>query len=319
MILGWPSSIQSALTPGGPQAAHLAHLWWIFFWVCLAVYVITIAFLVWAVIRSRRNATPDLSAPTERRLAIGVGTATALSIVTLFALLITSVATGRDVGTFAHDDPRQVEIEVTGHQWWWEVKYPQATITTANEIHIPIGMPILLRLATSDVIHSIWIPSLHGKRDLINGRINQLRIEADTPGIYRGQCAEYCGVQHAHMALVVIAESPEAFAAWKAHQSDFAKTPPSDAALRGQQLFLGAPCHKCHNIAGVNAAATIGPDLTHLKSRRTIAAGTLINNRGNLAGWINNAPSIKPGTSMPQIAMTGSQLNDLLAYLETLR
>jgi len=319
MILGWPSSIQSALTPGGPQAAHLAHLWWIFFWVCLAVYVITIAFLVWAVIRSRRNAAPDLSAPTERRLAIGVGTATALSIVTLFALLITSVAAGRDVGTFAHDDPRQVEIEVTGHQWWWEVKYPQATITTANEIHIPIGTPILLRLATTDVIHSLWIPSLHGKRDLINGRINQLRIEADAPGIYRGQCAEYCGVQHAHMALVVIAESPEAFAAWKAHQSEFAIPPPSDATLRGRQLFLSAPCHKCHKIAGVNAAATIGPDLTHLKSRRTIAAGTLINNRGNLAGWINNAPSIKPGTSMPAIAMTGSELNDLLAYLETLR
>jgi cytochrome c oxidase subunit 2 len=314
------SSIQSALAPAGPQAARLAHLWWIFFWVCLAVYVLTIAFFAWAIIRSRRNAAPI----PDHRLAYGVGTASALSIVILFALLVTSVAIGRDVGTFAQSDPRQLEIDVTGHQWWWEVKYPDAlapsqSITTANEIHIPIRTPILLRLATRDVIHSIWIPSLHGKRDLINGRVNKLWIQADKPGVYRGQCAEYCGMQHAHMALVVIAETPEEFAQWKSKQSEGAKAPTSDAALRGMQVFLAAPCGKCHNITGLDAYGAIGPDLTHLESRRTIAAGTLINNRGNLAGWISNAPSIKPGVLMPPNVMTASEMNDLLAYLETLR
>lgn len=324
MLSSWPSSIQSALTPGGPQAAHLAHLWWIYFSVCFAVYVLVVAFFFWAVIRGRRNAAPDVSEATEHRLSIGVGVASAISIIGLFALLITSVAVGREVGTFAQNNPKQIEIDVTGHQWWWEVKYPDPlapyqTITTANEIHIPINTPVLLRLATRDVIHSLWIPSLHGKRDLINGRVNKLWIEADKPGIYRGQCAEYCGLQHAHMSLLVFAETPEEFAQWKSGQSSGGQTPTNADAVRGQQVFLGAPCSKCHNILGTDADGSIGPDLTHLQSRRTIAAGTLINNRGNLAGWISNAPAIKPGTEMPPNNLSPSEMNDLLAYLETLK
>lgn len=322
--MNWPSSIQSALSPAGPQAAKLTNLWWIFFWVSVAVYVLVIAGFVWAVIRSRRNAAPHVTPETEHRLAIGVGTAAAISIAGLFALLFTSVATGRDIGTFAKTNPSQLEIDVTGHQWWWEVKYPDAlspyqTVTTANEIHIPINTPVLLRLATRDVIHSLWIPSLHGKRDLINGRVNKLWIQADKPGIYRGQCAEYCGMQHAHMALLVIAQKPEDFAQWMSSQSSGAKAPSTPETIRGQEVFLRSPCANCHNIVGLDAYGTIGPDLTHLKSRRTIAAGTLINNRGNLAGWISNAPAIKPGTLMPPNSLAPGEMNDLLAYLETLR
>ena len=314
--------IQSALDPAGPQAAHIAHLFWIFTWVAVAVYVITLLFILIATIKGRRNAEPDLT--REHALGIGVGTATGVTVVVLFVLLVASVATGSAIGTFGENDPRQLEVAVTGHEWWWEVKYPDAlnpsaTVTDANEIHIPIHTKVLLRIQTADVIHSLWIPNLHGKRDLIPGRVNKLWIEADQPGVFRAQCAEFCGLQHAHMALVVFAHKPEDFAQWKASASQGAATPTTPAAIRGQQVFLGAPCAKCHNLVGVDAYGTIGPDLTHIASRKTLGAGTLINNRGNLAGWISNAPALKPGVLMPPNVMSPSELQDLLAYLETLK
>lgn len=323
MMLSWPSPIQSALSPEGPQAARLAQIWWIYFWVCLAFYLLLLLFFFAAVMRSRRNAAPDLTAETHTRLKFGVVTAAAISVGGLFALLIASVAIGSDIGTFGRDNPNQLEVDVTGHQWWWEVRYPDslapyATITTANEIHIPIRTPILLRVDTRDVIHSIWIPPLHGKRDLIPGRVNKLWIQADKPGVYRGQCAEYCGLQHANMAIVVFAQTPEDFAQWKSDQSGGAHAPRDPHALRGEQVFI-TNCGICHNVLGTDANGTIGPDLTHVRSRRTIAAGTLINNRGNLAGWIANAPAIKPGTLMPPNLMSASELQDLLAYMETLK
>ena len=313
-----------ALAPAGPQAAALAHLWWIFFWVCTAFSIALLAALVMAWIRGRRNAMPDLDEVREKTRGIAVGASLTLSIAGLLALLVISVAAGRTVGRFAADDPRQLEIEVTGHQWWWEIKYPNALepyqqFTTANEIHIPIHTPVLLRLDTRDVIHSLWVPSLHGKRDLIPGRVNKFHIQADAPGLYRGQCAEFCGLQHAHMALLIIAETPEQFARWEALQQQGAPAPSTPEAVRGQQVFMRAPCGKCHNITGIDASATIGPDLTHLRSRLTLAAGTLPNNRGNIAGWIVNAPAIKPGTIMPPNQMTAGELQDLLAYLETLK
>jgi len=314
--------IQSALDPAGPQAAHIAHLFWTFTWICAGVYVVTLLFVLVATIKGRRNAEPDLT--QEHTLGIGVSAAAGVTVVILFVLLLASVATGSAIGTFGENDPRQLEVAVTGHQWWWEVKYPDAlnpsaTVTDANEIHIPIHTKVLLRIQTADVIHSLWIPNLHGKRDLIPGRVNKIWVEADHPGVFRAQCAEFCGLQHAHMALVVFAHTPEDFAQWKASASQGAVTPTTPSALRGQQVFLGAPCAKCHNIVGVDAYGTIGPDLTHVASRKTIGAGTLINNRGNLGGWISNAPALKPGVLMPPNAMSASELQDLLAYLETLR
>jgi cytochrome c oxidase subunit 2 len=319
-----PMNIQSALDPAGAQAAEIARLFWVFTWVCVAVYVVTIAFIAVAVFRGRRNAAPDVSESRERSLRAGVTAASVLTVLILFALLVASVATGGSIGKFGRDDPRQMEVNVTGHQWWWEVKYPDALnpsaqLTDANEIHIPIHTKVLLRLQTADVIHSIWIPNLHGKRDLIPGRVNKFWIEADRPGIYRAQCAEFCGLQHAHMALVVFAQTPEDFARWKWHASAGAYTPTTPSAIRGQQVFLGAPCGKCHNITGVDAYGTLGPDLTHIASRRTLGAGSLINNRGNLAGWIANAPAIKPGILMPPNPMSAGELQDLIAYLETLK
>jgi cytochrome c oxidase subunit 2 len=315
-------ALHDALAPAGPQAARIATLWWIFFWVCVVVYVLTIGFLLHAIARGRRRAEPI--ADDIQPLKTAVTAAAVVSIGALFVLLGVSVATGSAIGNFAHDNPNQLEIEVTGHQWWWEVKYPDAlnpsaAIVDANQIHIPINTPILLRIDTRDVIHSFWVPNLHGKRDLIPGRVNKFWIQADKPGVYRGQCAEYCGMQHAHMALTVVAEKPEEFARWKTHMSDGAPTPVRPEEIRGQQVFLSAPCSKCHNVVGIDAYATLGPDLTHFRSRPTLAAGTLINNRGNLAAWVRNAPAIKPGVQMPPVELTGAQLNDLLAYLETLR
>jgi len=314
------TGIQSALDPAGVQAAQIHNLWHLFLWVCAAVYVVTIAFFLLALIKGRRRVEPVVDAASERRMTIAVGTGAGVTIIALLGLLTASVATGHAIGTLGN---AKLEIQVTGHQWWWEVTYPHAEadkiIRTANEIHIPTGTPILVRVATRDVIHSLWMPNLHGKRDLIPGRVNKFWIEADRPGVFRGQCAEYCGMQHANMALVVVAESPADFDRWQQHQRTPAPDPKTPEQLRGRQAFLSLPCVNCHAITGTDAYATLGPDLTHLATRTTLAAGTLINNKGNLSGWILNAPAIKPGNQMPANVMEAQQLNDVVAYLESLR
>jgi cytochrome c oxidase subunit 2 len=314
-------TLQSTLHPAGPQAGRILELFDVFLIVSIAVWVLVMAFLVAAVIKGRR-----------RREAIGedtpgmgraVGAGAALTAATLLALLVASVATGRAVGTFGAGKANQMEVVVTGHQWWWEVAYPDPqasnSFRTANELHIPTGQPVLLRLATRDVIHSLWIPQLHGKRDLIPGRVNKIWIQADAPGVFRAQCAEFCGFQHAHMSLVVIAHTPGEFMQWKIHQQAPANEPVTPRQTRGRELFLSLPCANCHAITGTDAYATLGPDLTHVASRKTLAAATLINNHGNLAGWVSNAPAIKPGTQMPPNPMSGPELQDLLSYLENLR
>ena len=315
--------IQWVLDPAGPQAARIASLYWFFFWVCVVAYATTIAFLVAAVLRGRRNETADSSEQRERSLGRGVAIGSGFTIAAMIMLLFVSAATGGAVGTFATDKPDQLEIDVTGHQWWWEISYPDPetdkTIRTANEIHIPVGKPILFRLATRDVIHSFWVPNLQGKRDLIPGRVNKIWMQADRPGVYRSQCAEFCGLQHAHMSLVVVAESSADFDRWKKHEQAPSEDPKTQQEMNGKQVFLSLPCANCHAITGVDAYATLGPDLTHLATRPTLAAGMLINNRGNLAGWILNAPGIKPGVQMPPNPMNGSDLQDLLAYLGSLK
>lgn len=315
---------QWALGPAGPQAGRIASLYWVFFWVSAVVYAVTITFLIVALVKSLRRVDPDSSAERERSLASGVTIGAVLTVLILFGLLFASVATGGAVGRFGDSNsPKPLEIQISGHQWWWEITYsdpePDKMIRTANEIHIPIGRPVLLRLATRDVIHSFWVPNLHGKRDLIPGRVNKYWIQADRPGVYRGQCAEFCGLQHAHMALDVVAEKPEDFDRWEKHQQTPAQEPQTPEQVRGREVFLSAPCVNCHAITGTDAYATIGPDLTHLASRPTLGAGTLINNHGNLAGWIINPQAIKPGAQMPPNAIRSDQLQDLLAYLESLK
>jgi cytochrome c oxidase subunit 2 len=212
-------------------------------------------------------------------------------------------------------------IEITGHRWWWEIKYSgdSSGPVTANEVHVPVGKPIRLELTSADVIHSFWIPQLAGKTDVIPGQRNIAWIEADAPGVYRGACTEYCGQQHANMAAFVVAQSPADFAQWLEHQRAAAGGAASDSVAAGFAVFQRSACASCHTIRGTSAAGRIGPDLTHLGSRATIAGGTLANNPGNLAGWIANPQTIKPGNVMPAIPLRSRDLQALLAYLETLR
>jgi cytochrome c oxidase subunit 2 len=249
-----------------------------------------------------------------------VSFATAVTALTLFAFLVFDFSTGRALTSTVKPS---VAIEVTGHQWWWEVTYyhdiPNKRVTTANEIHIPVGSPVLIRLNSQDVIHSFWAPDLNGKRDLIPGKESSLWLQADTPGVYRGQCAEFCGYQHAKMAFVIVADRPADFQRWYAAQADTAKTPTDSLTSRGQEVFLTSPCVMCHAIHGTPAGATLGPDLTHIASRRYIGAGSLPNTRGNLAGWILDAQGIKPGARMPPNSLAPADLQALLAYLGTLK
>ena len=220
-------------------------------------------------------------------------------------------------------DSPSVQIEVTGHQWWWEIRYqdpvPSKIFTTANEIHLPVGEKVRLTLRSPDVIHSFWVPNLAGKRDLIPGQINYIWITAERPGTYRGQCAEFCGLQHAHMALYVIVEdrpSLRALAGAAAAAGTLADRPPK--RQRGREVFLSGPCVMCHTDLGTTAGATTGPDLTHVASRPSIGAGRLPNTRGHLAGWIADPQTQKPGNQMPLVPLPPEDFRALLSYLDTL-
>jgi cytochrome c oxidase subunit II len=317
------SGLQSALDPAGPAAARILDLFWLFTGVCALVYLAVMAALLWAVLRRRPHggpAEPYPDAGTERRLGRVIGGAVAVTVVILGILVVASFATDRSLARMG--EPEDLQIQVTAHQWWWEVRYehglPSRTLTTANEIHIPVGRKVRVRLTSPDVIHSLWVPKLHGKSDLIPGFENEIVLEADRAGTYRGQCAEYCGVQHAHMGLLVIAEEPHEFDAWYERQLRPAAEPVGEMERRGREVFLSSSCVMCHRIRGTLAAATVGPDLTHLASRQTLAAGTLPNTRGNLGAWIADPQHIKPGANMPIPGIDGNELNPLVIYLSML-
>jgi cytochrome c oxidase subunit II len=311
----------SALNPASPQTRLIDRLWDAMYLTSIIVFALVVLALLLAVFR-RRGADREPEDPgRERRLTTAVTLATGLTVLVLFAFLVYDIAVGRQLTR--NPGENALQIRVTGHQWWWEVQYrdslAQNWATTANEIHIPTGRPVALELRSTDVIHSFWPPNLSQKRDLIPGNVNSLWFQADTPGVYRGQCLEYCGLQHAKMGFLVIADRPDSFASWLAAQRDTALTPTDSLTQRGQEVFLSSSCVMCHAISGTPAGSRIGPDLTHLASRRTIAAGTLPNTRGNLAGWIVDPQRIKPGTRMPPNQLDPADLHALLAYLESLK
>ena len=314
---------QSALESMGPQAQKTENLWWFSFVVATAVYLLTVGALCWALARARRRerAAVALSPDHEQRMTRGVTWAAAATIVILLVFLGYDLSVGRTLNPTPRKQP--LTIEVTGKQWWWEISYadttPQHRFTTANEIHVPVGEPVLFLLDAEDVIHSLWVPNLAGKKDLIPGYTQSFWFQADTVGFYRGQCAEFCGPQHAKMGIVVIAEPRAKYDAWAAQQRRSA-TPPTDSIQgRGQEVFLTGTCAMCHSIQGTKAGSKAGPDLTHLASRRTIAAGSLPNTRGALAGWIVDPQRIKPGAKMPANALSPKDLDALLTYLQSLK
>jgi cytochrome c oxidase subunit 2 len=317
------ATYQSVLEPKGPQAAHVHQLWRFALVVAAVVYALTVLALLWAAWRGSRRARDGMP-PVEgdrpgMTRAVSLGTGVTVAILLVF--LVYDLSVGRTTTGVPIRDP--LTIELTGHQWWWEVTYsgpsPRDRFTTANEIHIPVGRPVLFVLNADDVIHSFWVPNLAGKKDLIPGRTTSVWFQADTPGVYRGQCAEFCGYQHAKMALFVVAEPTSQYRQW-AEASLAQAAPPSDpAAVRGQQVFMKSSCALCHNIEGTLAGSHAGPDLTHLASRRTLAAGTIRNTRGNLAGWIVDPQRIKPGAHMPPNQLAPDDLEALLTYLQSLR
>jgi cytochrome c oxidase subunit 2 len=293
----------SVLDPAGPQARAIAGLWDVFLWLSIAVFALMTGFFAIAAIRAARRrrrygeGDPLAEDPGDRRRIRGVIAAGAVTVLALLALLVASVRSGSALAAL-EDDADALHVRITGRQWWWQIEYehddPRRTATTANELRVPVGRTVHLELTSADVIHSFWVPSIHGKKDLIPGRMNRTWIRVDDPGTYRGQCAEFCGVEHAH--------------------------PPADAlAVRGQQVFNGSPCVLCHAIAGTTAGGRLGPDLTHVASRATLAAGVLPNSVGNLAGWLLDPQGVKPGAHMPATTLAAPDLHALLAYLEGLQ
>ncbi|GAA4330430.1 cytochrome c oxidase subunit II [Pigmentiphaga soli] len=316
---------QDALSPAGPQAAHIHTLWHVMLAVCTLVFAAVLAaFLIalWRAPRADAAAPPDLDAALrpERGARRSVLAAVAASTLLLVFLILASFLTDRALARLSSENA--VRIEVTANQWWWEAKYgdpqPSRTFTTANELHIPVGRPVVLTLKSSDVIHSFWVPNLHGKRDLIPGRTTVLRLQADRAGAYRGQCAEFCGFEHAYMAFQLVAEPADRYEAWAEHQRQSAAEPGDDTLRRGRELFLTTTCVMCHAIQGTDASARRGPDLTHVGGRRDIAAGTMANTDDNLARWIRDPQRFKPGVNMPASNLPEDDLKAIVAYLRSL-
>jgi cytochrome c oxidase subunit 2 len=328
LLLAGCEGIQAVGHPTGRDAILIDRLFVVFEIVTGIFFALTMAFLFAAYWRRRghrEDGLPDeLAAPSQSpllRTALFVWTGAV--ILSLMGLALASFFTDRGL---AHPNPGNrpvVSIELTGNQWWWDVVYhfqdPSNDFRTANELHLPVGTPAMIYLKSNDVIHSFWVPNLAGKQDLIPGHVNDIVLVPQRLGQYRGQCAEYCGLQHAHMALDVIVDTPADFARWMAHQQQTAQLPTDPQAIAGYKFFMTRQCSSCHAIAGTEAGATLGPDLTHVATRKTIAAGTLPNGIGPLHAWVADPQGVKPGNNMPYVGLDADELHNVVAYLETLK
>jgi cytochrome c oxidase subunit 2 len=322
MLLSGCAGWQSALDAHGASATSLKQLIVLIVVVCSIVWALVMVALILAVFRrrDRDRQPPRLNAGTERRMATVVVSAVAATVVIIGFFTAASFFTTRALGIAGSDD---LAIKVRGLQWWWGLEYfgsdPGRRFETANEIHIPIGRNVRLMLEGLDVIHSFWVPSLAGKQDLIPGRHNELTIRAEHAGVYRGQCAEFCGLQHAHMAFLVVAEEQKEFDAWAKQQREIPVASFKAEIVAGQQVFLSKPCAACHAIRGTPADGKTGPDLTHVGGRKYIAAGLFETTRGSLAAWIADPQTLKPGNNMPMVPLSAGELRSVSAYLASLK
>nr|WP_244851778.1 cytochrome c oxidase subunit II [Caballeronia sp. SL2Y3] len=311
-----PTPLAYFLHSKGPAAHPVLHLDWVLTAICGLVCIIIAVMLLIAMFRHRKK-------EDHRALGNGGGLSfiyvgTAISTVALFGIAIYMLMVLAEVA----DPPKTpaLTVTVTAYDWWWKVDYGQgpSAFTTANELHIPVGVPVLVLLKSADVIHAFWVPQLSGKTQTIPGNTNRQWIQADKPGIFRGQCTQYCGVQHAHMAFEVYAQPQADYARWYAAQQRAAGAPATTQAMHGRKLFEER-CAGCHAVRGSNAAGVQAPDLTHVLSRRLLAAGTVVNTPENLMDWIQHAQEIKPGTLMPDMKLSPAESGELSAYLATLR
>lgn len=313
MVAGCGGTEPGAFLPRGSVARQIGGLTLLLVVLGATVFVLVLVVLGLA---ARDTRTADHASQIRSRRLVLLG-GIVLPVVVLVPLTVVMLLTSIRI-TDQQDDVG-LEIEVVGHQYWWEVRYPEHDVVTANEIHLPVGTTIRMLVTSADVIHSVWVPQLAGKIDMIPGKTNELRFDVDTPGVYRGFCAEFCGLQHARMHFLVIAQPEEDFEQWLVEQAAPAEPPADGPALEGKEVFARYGCGACHTVRGTNHTGTAGPDLTHLASRRTLAAGLLENRRGQLAGWVVDPQGVKPGNLMPPTSLDGGELAALLAYLEGLR
>lgn len=309
---------QSVIHPASEQAQGIANLWWVMFWVAAIVFITVIIIMVIGFFRGKLRGEHQLSVAASRNLVITAGMA--IPLFTILFLVGGSLTLGRSLS--AEPPADALKVRITGWMWWWEIEYlddnMEVIATTANELHIPTDQAVHLLLESGDVIHSFWVPQLNGKTDMIPGRTNVSWFTANETGTFRGQCAEFCGTQHALMSFLVIAQTPTQFQSWLDNQTSPAKPPQSLSETNGQETFFSAQCHQCHTIRGTEAVGQNGPDLTHIASRLSIAAVTRENNRSHLGGWIANPQGIKPGAKMPQTQLNSTAFLELLDYLQGL-
>lgn len=323
-VLGGCTDLQSAISPAGEQSGQLFSLLQLMTWVCGVMYSLVLMFLGWSIVRVWKRAGADeapIVDPADRGLNRSMLVWAALIVGGLTLLISASFLTDRRLASLRAEEV--LRVRVTGHQWWWRIAYRDPAsgrwIETANELHLPAGRTARVELGSADVIHSFWVPNVAGKLDVIPGRANSLDLTPHRIGWFRGQCAEFCGAQHAHMAFDVKVESPADFARWLAAQAGPAALPVEPVLARGAAIVTEGACAMCHTVRGTPAAGRPGPDLTHIGSRRSIAAGTLTMSRGALQGWIANPKALKPGTTMPAVPLDGADANAVAAYLEFLK
>ena len=334
LLLGGCTAPLDYLHPAGPAAGALASLGWFTLLTFVAVSIIVCLLILALALRRRGTLAEHAPVDTNDGQQWIVVGGFAIPAAILAIIFISAMQTLKAYPMACLDEQGPApgrycvagvpQIRVTGHQWWFEAEYlfsdVSQNINAPTELHIPVGRPVDIELRTRDVIHSFWLPKLHGKVDLIPGITNHIRIQADRPGLYQGQCGEFCGVQHAHMHLQLVAQAPEDFENWLAQQRAPAARPAGQEAALGLAVFERSPCVACHTVRGTAAHATIGPDLTHLASRHYIAGGSLENNTANLSAWVTHAQSLKPGSRMPDLTVfTGAELRALVAYLNTLK
>jgi len=302
------------LKPEGPIARRADKLWDLTFGIATVVFILVEGALVFILVRYRQKSRADAPKQSHGNTKLEI----LWTIIPTLLLVFVAVPTVGGILYLSEEVPNALKIEVIAHQWWWEYRYPNGVVT-ANEMHIPVGRDISLDLKSVDVIHSFWVPKLAGKQDVVPGRINNLRLLAETPGEYQGQCAEYCGLSHAHMRLKVFAEPEADFNQWLKEQSAEARPPAEALSAQGKDLFVNGQCAGCHVIKGTPAEGLIGPNLTHLASRTTFAGSMFDLNDRNLAAWLRNPPGRKPGARMPNLHLSQEDIDALVAYLLTLK
>jgi cytochrome c oxidase subunit 2 len=314
---------QNTLDPQSHPARDIANLFWVMMAVAFGGLLLVSGIMIAAWVRRGRGVTQghpgDREAGEHLGNAVVIAAGVIMPVAIVCALFVVSDTMIVNVTQAPAASTTTLTVKAVGHQWYWEFEYPGTRAVTADELHIPVRTHVNLVATTADVIHSFWVPTLNRKIDTIKGYRNRIDLYADKTGVLRGECAEYCGLQHAHMSMLVFVQSRSAFRKWLANEEANARPPASALQRKGQQVFLNGPCSSCHTIRGTSASGYVGPDLTHLASRTTLAGVTIPNRKGYLGGWIVDSQHIKPGNEMPDIRLTGQQLQALLAYLEHLK